>query len=216
MPVRTCTRIALIATAIVLAGWSIPAAAQSQTEGDKSNTTGIMLAFFLNGTSIDSDDFDDVSTGGGFAAQLGYGFGPKFTLIAGLAGARMDEDPEEFVLVHFDVIARFNFRSPAHAFVPFIEGGVSARVAGQDDAVLSSNGGPPQTADLEMAGGAANFGGGFHYFVSPTFALGANLQFSWGEFSTVELNDVEVEDLEIEANSARLNLGLTWYPMRRR
>lgn len=210
---RLCSRIAVIvATTVLLVS---AATAQESADSAKSNTNGFMLAFFLNGTTINSDDFDDASSGGGFTAQFGYGFAPRFTLLLGLSGARLDDDPDEFLLAHIDAIARFSFRSPTHAFVPFIEGGFSILAAGQDDAVIDIGSGP-ETFDVEMAGVATTFGGGFNYFVSPTFALGANLQLSWGDFTTVKLDEVEIDDLEIEANAARLNFGLTWYPMRPR
>jgi hypothetical protein len=43
-----------------------------------------------------------------------------FTLLAAANGGVLDseEGDDEFVLVHFDLLARFNFRSPQHAFVP--------------------------------------------------------------------------------------------------
>jgi len=213
VPSRICSRLARIVASLVLVVASVTTRAQSQEAGPQSNTTGLLVGVLLNGNSIDSDELDDANTGGGFSAQLGWGFTPMFTILAGVSGARMNDDPDDFVLVHFDLLGRFNFRSGEHAFVPFLEVGTSARIAGQDDAIVTV-GGSPQTVDLEMAGGAFTFGGGFHYFVAPTVALGANLQISTGDFTTVEIDNVEVEGLELEATSTRLNLGLTWYPMR--
>ena len=208
---RSRLRFAPLVASLALA--IVPATAVQAQDAPRSNTKGLLLGFFLNGTSIDSDELDtDSESGGGFNAQVGWGFTPRFTLLLGAAGARMDGNDDDFVLVHLDLLARFNFRSGAHALVPFIEGGVSARVAGQDDAVLAG-GGPPQTVDLEIAGGALTLGGGVHYFVSQWVALGANLQFSTGEFSTVEFNDIEIEGFELDATTARLNLGVTLYPM---
>jgi hypothetical protein len=167
----------------------------------------------LNGNSIDSEELDDAKSGGGFSAQLGWGFTPMFTMLVGVSGAQLSDDPEDFVLVHLDLVGRFNFRSGEHAFVPFLEVGMSGRAADQDDAIVGVNG-SSQTGNLEMAGSAFTFGGGFHYFVAPTVALGANLQISTGTFSTVEIDNVEVEGFELDAISSRLNLGLTWHPVR--
>ena len=213
MPSRISSRLARIVALLFLAIASLTSAAQSQEMGPRSNTTGLLVGLFLNGSSIDSDDLDGSNTGGGISGQLGWGFTPMFTILVGASGAQMSDDPEDFALVHLDFLGRFNFRSGEHAFVPFLEVGMSARAAGQDDAVIGVNG-SSQTGDLEMAGGAFTFGGGFHYFVAPTVALGANLQISTGKFSTVEFDDVEVEGLELDATSSRLNVGLTWYPVR--
>ena len=205
--------LARIVSLLLLVFGSLTTAAHSQETSPRSNTTGLLVGLFLNGNSITSDEFDDSNTGGGISGQLGWGFTPMFTILVGASGAQMSDDPEDFALVHLDLLGRFNFRSGEHAFVPFLEVGMSARAAGQDDATIGVNG-SSQTGDLEMAGGAFTFGGGFHYFVAQTVALGANLQISTGKFSTVEFDDVEVEGLELDATSSRLNLGLTWYPVR--
>ena len=212
-PLR-CSLVRLVAAFAL--GLVSTTAGQSQ-EVLRSNTNRLMLSLALNGTSIDSDDIDAESeSGGGFNAQVGWGFTPMFTLLAGVGGARMGGEEDDFVLVHFDILGRFNFRSPNHALVPFVEVGFSGRVAGQDDVDISANGGPPQTVDLEMAGGAFTFGGGVNYFVSQWVALGANIQVSTGEFTEVEFDNVTIEGFEIDVTSARLNLGVTMYPMVRR
>jgi hypothetical protein len=204
---------ARVTACLALALLSTTAAAQSPAGGPRSNTKGILLGFSLNGNSFDSDELvGEAKSGGGFGAQLGWGFTPLFSLVAGAGGARIDVDDTDFVLVHFDLLARFNFRSGAHAFVPYVEGGLSARVAGQDDALVTDGAGT-RTVDLEISGGAFTLGGGFHYFVSPIFAVGAGLQFSSGEFSTVKYNNVSIDGFEFDATSTRLNLGLTLYPM---
>lgn len=192
------------------------AVAQSQATESKSNTRGLLLGIALNGSSIDSDEFDDDSrSGGGLGLQLGWGFTPRFTLLAGLTAAQLDDDPEDFVLAHFDLLARFNFRSGGHAFVPFLEGGFSVRVAAQDDVEIVDNG-STETVDFEISGGALTVGGGAHYYVTPSVAFTASLQLSTGEFSTVKFDDVSVDGFEIDATTTRLNIGLTLYPMRQR
>lgn len=213
MSSRISSRLARIVVLLLLAFGSLTTAAQSQKTIPRSNTTGLLVGLFLNGNAIDSDGLDDAYTGGGFNAQLGWGFTPMFTIFVGVGGAQMSDDPEDFVLVHLELLGRFNFRSGEHAFVPFLEVGTSARAAGQDNAIISVDG-SSQTGNLEMAGSAITFGGGFNYFVAPTLAIGANLQISTGKFSTVEIDNVEIEGLELDATSSRLNVGLTWYPVR--
>ena len=181
----------------------------------RAKTEKLMLSFALGGVSINSDEFENErESGGGFSAQLGYGFTPRFTLLADASGAVLGSDDEEFVLIHFDLLGRFNFVNPQRPLVPFIEGGISARVAGQDDIEIVDDGGS-QEVDLEISGGGFTFGGGLQYHVAPSVSLGASLRFTVGEFSTVKINNVSVEDsFELDATSTRFNLGVTWWPMR--
>ena len=181
----------------------------------RAKTEKLMLSFALGGVSINSDEFENErQSGGGFSAQLGYGFTPRFTLLADASGAVLGSDDEEFALIHFDLLGRFNFVNPQRPLVPFIEGGISARVAGQDDIEIVDDGGS-QEVDLEISGGGFTFGGGLQYHVAPSVSLGASLRFTVGEFSTVKINNVSVEDsFELDATSTRFNLGVTWWPMR--
>ena len=173
-----------------------------------------MLSLALGGTSLYSEDLEDEKhSGGGFSAQLGWGFNRLFTLLVDASGSVMDQDEdEEFVLVHFDLLGRFNFASPRRAWVPFVEGGLSARVAGQDNTVVVGDNGPQQV-DLEISGGGLTFGGGVQYYMIPTLALGASVRWTVGEFSTVKFNNVSIDGFELDATTTRLNLGLTWRPM---
>lgn len=125
-------------TVLACAGLILPATVSAQqAETPRARTEKLMLSLALGGTSISSDEFEsDRESGGGFSAQLGWGFTRLFTLLVDASGSEMDTDGEKFVLVHFDLLGRFHFTSPTRALVPFIEGGVSARVAGQDDAVI--------------------------------------------------------------------------------
>lgn len=206
-------RLTSLAVAFGLLAGATAATAQQTDPALRSNTQGVMLGGFLSGAGISSDDLDDDLTGGGLELQLGWGFTPMFTILVDVQGARMSDDPDDFVLVHFDLLGRFNFRSGPNAFVPYAEVGYAARVAGQDDAIVDLGSGP-ETVDVEMAGGAVTFGGGFNYYLSPVVALGVNLKFSAGAFDEVEVNGVDVDDVEIDAVSTRLNFGITIYPMR--
>lgn len=185
-----------------------------QAATPRAKTEKIMLSFAIGGASIESDEFEsERESGGGFSAQLGWGFTRRFTLLADASGAVLGSDDEEFVLLHFDLLGRFHFVSPQRALVPFIEGGISARIAGQDDIeVIGENG--SQQVDLEISGGGFTFGGGLQYHVAPAVALGASLRFTVGEFSTVKFNNVSIEGFELDATSTRLMFGVTWRPMR--
>ena len=202
-----------------LSSGTVVVAQQPAAVTPKANTEKLMLSFALGGTSLSSDEFvdDDRENGGGFSAQLGWGFTPRFMLLVDASGATMGgSGDDKFVLVHGDLLARFHFVSPTRAWVPFIEGGVSARVAGKDDIEIIGPADEPQTVDLEISGGGITFGGGLRYHVAPAVALGASLRFTVGEFSTVKFNNVSVDDFELDATSARLMFGVTWQPMLKR
>ena len=204
-----------IASFMMLLSVSVTASAQS-AETPRSNTEKIMLSLGLGGASLYSEDLEDEThSGGGFSAQLGWGFSRLFTLLVDGSGAVMDEDDDEFVLVHFDVLGRFNFAGPRRAWVPFVEAGLTGRVAGRDDIIVVGDTGPEEV-DLEISGGGFTFGGGVEYHFIPALALGASLRWTVGEFSTVKFNNVSVEGFELDATTRRLNIGLTWRPMRAR
>jgi hypothetical protein len=202
---------------------SLPAIAVAQqpapatSAAPRANTEKLMLSLALGGASISSDEFEsERESGGGFSLQAGWGFTRLFTLLVDASGAVMGDDDHEFVLMHFDLLGRFNFTSPARAWVPFIEGGITGRVAGQDDIAIIDDNGGFQEVDLEISGGGFTFGGGLQYHVAPAWALGAGVRWTVGEFSTVKVNNVSVEGFELDATSARLNFGVTWRPMLRR
>ena len=203
-----CLGSALLATTL---------SAQQAVVTPKANTEKLMLSFALGGTSIKSDELeDDGESGGGFSLQVGWGFTKLFTLLVDASGSVMDSDDEEFVLAHADLLGRFSFTNPRRAWVPFVEGGITGRVAGQDDIVVEGDDGP-QEVDLEISGGGLTFGGGLQYHVAPAWALGAGIRWTVGEFSTIKFNNVSVEDaFELDATSTRLTVGVTWRPMVRR
>ena len=189
------------------------ASAQQTSPALRSNTEKLMLSLALGGTSIKSDEFEnETESGGGFSLQAGWGFTRLFTLLVDASGAVLGDDDDEFVLLHFDLLGRFNFASPQRAWVPYVEGGVSGRVAGQDDIEVDGPNGNEEV-DLEISGGGFTFGGGVQYHIRPTVALGAGLRWTVGEFSTVKVNNVSVEGFEIDATSTRLMFGVTWRPM---
>jgi hypothetical protein len=207
----------IVAVAMLTSG-TVAAAQQPATVTPRANTEKLMVSFALGGTSISSDDFEDErENGGGFSAQLGWGFTRRFMLLVDASGSVMNSDAEDqFVLLHGDLLGRFHFVSSTRPWVPFIEGGISARVAGQDDAQIVGENGQPQSVDLEISGGGITFGGGLRYHVAPAVALGASLRFTVGEFSTVKFNNVSIDGFELDATSTRLMFGVTWQPMLRK
>jgi opacity protein-like surface antigen len=207
---RTLTRSLSIFVGSVI-GLTVATSAEAQ---ESSRTEKLMLSFGLGGASIDSDELEsERETGGGFSAQLGWGFTRRFTLLADASGAVLGGDDEEFVLVHFDLLGRFHLGSTRGKWIPYLEGGLSARVAAVDDLIIDDGSGNPQQVDLEISGGGLTLGGGILYHLSPAWALGASLRITSGEFSTVKFNNVSIEGFEVDATSTRFNIGVTWRPM---
>ena len=205
----------LVGVVACVATLSLPAivGAQQAAAPLRSNTQKLMLSLALGGTSIRSDEFENESeSGGGFSLQAGWGFTRMFTLLVDVSGAALGDGDEQFVLMHLDLLGRLNFAKPERAWVPYVEGGFSARVAGQDDITLV-DGGASEPVDLEISGGGFTLGGGVQYHVRPTVSLGAGLRWTVGEFSTVKVNNVSVEGFELDATSTRLTFGVTWWPM---
>jgi len=204
-----------IAVVLACTGLAVPPVATSAQQTPRANTEKLMLSLSLDGASLSSDGLrDERQSGGGFSAQVGWGFTRLFTLLVDASGAVLNPDDNEAVLVHFDLLGRFSFTNPGRAWVPFVETGISARIAGQDDAVVIVED-DPQTVDLEMSGGGLTFGGGLQYHVTPAIALGAGLRWTVGEFGTVKFNNVERDGFKMDATTTRLNLGITWRPLRR-
>ena len=192
-----------------------PAMAQSVTDPSaKAQTSRLSLGVGVNGTAIKGDDADEGRSGGGLSFSLGWGFTPRIAVVADLAGASMDAGGEErYGLGHADLAARFSFPRAEHAFVPFVEAGLTGRAAVQRNVTIVDDQGNPQTGDLSISGTGFTLGGGAQYFVAPSLALGASLKWTTGEFSRATFQNTTVEGYKIGANSTRFTLGLSWHPM---
>jgi len=180
----------------------------------KAHTSRLFLGLGVNGSAIKADDADEGRSGGGLSFSLGWGFTPNIALVADLAGASMDAgDGEQYGLGHADLLARFSLARAGHAFVPYVEAGLTGRAAVQRDVTIIDDQGNPQTGDLSISGTGFTLGGGAQYFVARSLALGASLQWTTGQFNQATFQDATVDGYEIDANSTRLTVGLSWYPM---
>jgi opacity protein-like surface antigen len=203
---RTLIASALLAGAALTAG---------DLSAQASKNAGFMLNAHLSGNSIqwdlgeiDPDAETDAETGGGFGVGLGYGFGERFAVIVNLDAATVsypddNEDDGERALVHFDIGGRFNFGSTASALRPYVNAAITGVAEGEgegDEQVL-------------VSGSGFSVGGGLQYFFTPSLALDAGLQGTFGNFTEVTLGDESTElDEDISFTTARLQLGVTWHP----
>ena len=180
----------------------------------RANTSNFFLGLSLNGSSIMFDDeSDEVESGGGLSAQIGWGFTPNFALYLDASGAAIRTDIGDVGLGHVELGGRWHFVSATRALVPFLEVGYAARAIVQEDMFYYDDFGNALSGDFSLLGSGIAFGGGLQYHVSPTMALGASLKWTVGDFTTVKLDNVSVDGLDISATTARLNLGFTWYPV---
>ena len=201
------TRSTIAATLAALALTAAPIAAQTPAA---SSTKGFFLGAHLNGSSITVDEqgFEEDANGGGLGIQLGYGFTPQFALFIDGTAAQLED---EVMLGHFDLGVRYSFTSPTRRWVPSLEAAFSSRALTKDDADLDG-----EVVDLEVLGSGFTIGFGIQYFTAPSWAIGAGLKFTGGEFSDIKVDNVTIEGFEIDASSTRFNVGVTWYPQARR
>lgn len=208
---RIVTMMALAAAFALLAPASLAQVAKAPGKGAvteapvRSNTSKLFVQAHLNGTGL-SVEGEDAENGGGFGLKLGYGFSPLFTLYAGFDAASMDAaGGGSYSYGFFDLGGQFNFRSGAHALVPYLDLALSGQAA-----VFDADG-----EDFTFSGAGVTLGGGLKYFVSPVLALDGSLTTTLGRFTTVEYDGVSVEDEEgLGTTGARFGLGLSWYPQR--
>jgi hypothetical protein len=178
--------------------------------GWASSTKGFLLGLYLNGSAFQADDIsDETYSGAGGALQVGFGFTHHLALVGEFAAASVEGEGEDADLAHFDAGLRYAFTGPTRRFAPFLEAGVAGVRISVDDVPL----GDGTSADGSLSGMGLMIGGGFHYFPSPTWAVGASLKWAIGELDKASVENVSVSDLDIEAVTARFNLGITWYPM---
>jgi hypothetical protein len=182
----------------------------------RANTNKLLLGLSFDASSIKSDDLNSsTESGAGMAAQLGWGFTKNFALVLDASAARIASLNGDFDLAHVDVGGRWHFVSMRSGLVPFVEVGYSGRAATKQGALMTDGAGNMYTGDLSILGGGVSLGGGFHYFVAPTWAIGGALKWTTGQFSRVQFDNVSVDGFQIDATSARFNMGFTWFPMGR-
>jgi len=195
-----------------------PVAAHRSTPAPapRANTSKLLLGLSFDASSIKSDDLNSsTESGAGMAAQIGWGFTKNFALVLDASAARIASLNGDFDLAHVDVGGRWHFVSVRSGFVPFVEVGYSGRAATKQGALMADGDGTMYTGDLSILGSGVSLGGGFQYFVAPTWAIGGALKWTTGQFSRVQFDKVSVDGFAIDATSARFNMGFTWFPMGR-
>lgn len=186
----------------VLALLLVAGAAEAQ---DQPNTSGLYLAGHLNGSAL-SVDKESYESGGGIGLGIGWGVTTleHNTVLFFLAGdaARMETVGGEYNLAHGDLGIRFLF--PRGRWAPFITTSVTGWTA---EMVF-----PTDNITVDVSGTGLTAGGGLNYFVSGPLALTSTVQWTFGRFNKASVNGTTVPMDEFTGRSARVNLGLAWFP----
>ena len=186
-----------------------------EAAAQKSNTSGFMLNLHLSGASITRPEApgesNESESGGGYGARIGWGFTPKLTGFLGLDAAAIDFKGAgatgNFALGHFDLGMTYNFAGSNKQFVPYLEAALTTR------AIVSEEDGTGNK--FEQAGAGFTLGAGFNYFFSRSWAFNAGLMVTGGSFEDAEFAGSDIPDSGGSATSSRVNLGVTWYPMKK-
>jgi hypothetical protein len=166
------------------------------------NTSGLQLGVYLNGTSLSVQEEDDLESGGGIAARIGYGLPNGLSVFLGGTTARMD--PGDYTLVHYDMGARYQFRNRAR-LRPYLEAAVSGNSVRFD--FLGET--------IQMRGIGPTGGAGLEYGIGHSLALEAGLAYTFGRYTQARLSGERWEALDEDSfrtEAARFNLGIVWRP----
>jgi opacity protein-like surface antigen len=190
---------AIAALAIVA---PLAATASAQAEG---RDNGFYLGMKFVGSSLHVDNEGDAffvkDDGGGLLLLAGYSFNEVFSLEIDIGGLRHEtsEQSIDADVGSLQIFAHYRF-APGHDFRPYIKGGVggySLRLATGD-------------GDVRIEGGGIPVGGGFDYFFSPHFSLGADFTHNIIQYEElrVEFEDAAVS-FDIDEEGAMSSVGLT-------
>ncbi|HSH76229.1 MAG TPA: hypothetical protein VLA09_11140, partial [Longimicrobiales bacterium] len=143
---------------------------------------------------------------------LGYGFNRTVELFLQLDGAEFDVDDAEvrgrWTMAHVDLGVRFHFADPVRSWVPYLQAALGARAVAVDNPVVQGQ----SEADVSFSGGAFSLGGGIMFYFNRSLAADLQLLWTGGEFTEITVRNVTVSGLEIDAQSSRLNIGISWWP----
>lgn len=171
----------------------VPRRLTASSSDVKSRTAGFFAGLGYEGAAIITE-VTDTASGAGASLVLGYGFNPTWSLYTESSGA----DIEGATLAHFDVGARAHFMDSSKGARPFVQFGLSGRAISDGFATVS--------------GGGVSFGGGVNAHFTPLVAFSGAITWSVGTFSQYRIGGVSGGGSGIRATSARVHLGLIWFP----
>ena len=199
--------LALTASLVILAGLGArPVTAQSST------TRGFDVGIHFTGSTLKIEDGDNSNAGGG-GLWFGYGFNRTVQLFLQFDGTQFDVNDAavegDWTMGHADLGVRFHFANSLRSWVPYLQVATTARVVSVQNGVVND---VAQADDVSLVGAGITLGGGILFYFNESFA--ADLQLAWtgGKFTRIEAGSVSYNDLNLDAQSARFNVGVSWWP----
>lgn len=183
------------------------ASAQSPIGLSRSRSTGFFIGAGVEGTGIKTTDAGaQTESGAGGGLLVGYGLNDRWALFAQGSGANINQTGGgTYTLGHLDLGIRMHFQSALSPIVPFLQFGVSGRSASMTDPVSGST--------STGTGGGVFAGGGLNMHMTPSVALSGAVTWAYGSFSNFSVDGNTVGGQQpVDANSARLQLGIVWFP----
>jgi hypothetical protein len=176
----------------------------------RSKTERFLIGFNVTGSSLEVEDADPESGGGG-GLTLGWGVSRRVALfLRGDVSTMEINNPEvegDYSLILIDLGARIGFGGPEKRFVPYLMGALTAMTA-----AATIPAGPVLETEASLTGGGISLGGGFQYYFTPSVALDIQAIGSAGRFTRFELGTLSQEIDDLEVSAGRLNIGLTFHP----
>jgi hypothetical protein len=146
--------------------------------------------------------------GRGFGFLIGYGFNRRASLYGQISAASIGYAGGfgSYAMAHVDIGTRIHFLSGPGRVVPFLQLGLSSRAIRGN--FLFSDG----LYTIDAAGAGFGFGVGLNAHFTPVTAFSAAVSWSGGDFSQYKIDNIEVTGSPFSALSARVHLGLVWFP----
>lgn len=189
-----------------------PPASERTARQSRSERFWIGLGVEGNGLLANDALNSGTDSGRGLGLSIGYGFTPRWSLYSVLSGASMtaSDFSGTYALGHFDLGTRIHFGNDSGRVRPFVQAGLSGRAVTQDFYIGT------RAYKVEAGGAGVSFGGGLNAHFSPALAFSGAVTWSVGNFSVYKVNGIEVPADAQGITSARVHLGLVWFPGARR
>ncbi len=174
------------------------------SQGGRSRARGFFLGGSYENNGVAVEDIDETDSGSGYGITIGYGFTSTLALYGQLNGASVGEEGGDYTIRHFDLGLRLHFLAPAKVVVPFVQFGLSARTARQDDGVDIVEFGSPGFA----------FGGGINVHFIRALAFTTGITWSLGNVDNLKVNGTDVPVDSFRVTTRRFHVGIIWFPMK--
>lgn len=170
----------------------------------RSTSSGLFIGLGAEGDGLKGTAAGSpTESGSGAGLVLGYGFNRRWALYGDFSGAVMNATGGgTYQLAHADVGIRAHFRS-GHMLVPFLELGADGRGIS-----AIANG-----ATVNGTGVGGSIGAGLNTYLTRSVALSSAVTWSGGTFNNFRVDSLSVVNgASVDAMTARLHLGLVWFP----